>query len=230
MVEYHKIETLYERDNDTHKLKEPLVLKNSVYGIIKTWEFTEKVNGTNVRVDWDPKADFREELEFEGRNQNSQFDPQLLKYLRATFTPEKFQAAFPDGGSVILYGEGFGAGIQKGGIYSKRKQFILFDVLIDRKWWLSWENVKDVARKLNIPTVPFIGEMTLEEATEMVRNGFQTRIPEITGDGDGGPAEGLIGRPVEALFDKKGARLIIKIKTKDFAIATAPKVEAACST
>lgn len=32
----------------------------------------------------------------------------------------------------------------------------------------------------------------------------------------GKDAEGLVGRPLEALFDKKGARLIVKLKTKDF--------------
>ena len=33
-MEYHKIETLYERDEKTFKVK-PGVLKNRVYGIIK---------------------------------------------------------------------------------------------------------------------------------------------------------------------------------------------------
>ena len=53
--------------------------------------------------------------------------------------------------------------------------------------------------------------MALAEATEMVRSGFQTRIGT-----SGKPAEGLVGRPAEALFDKKGHRLIVKLKTKDF--------------
>jgi hypothetical protein len=37
MSEYHKIETLYERDEKTFRLKPELVLKNQVYGAIKTW-------------------------------------------------------------------------------------------------------------------------------------------------------------------------------------------------
>jgi hypothetical protein len=41
--------------------------------------------------------------------------------------------------------------------------------------------------------------------------GFTSQI------GPSHPAEGLVGRPVEALFDKKGHRLIVKLKTKDFA-------------
>jgi hypothetical protein len=80
-------------------------------------------------------------------------------------------------------------------------------------WWLNWENVCDVASKFGVQTAPFIGDMTLEEATEMVRQGFNTRL----GDG-AGQAEGLIGRPAETLFDRKGHRLITKLKTKDFAV------------
>jgi hypothetical protein len=45
----------------------------------------------------------------------------------------------------------------------------------------------------------------------MVRAGFQSRL-----NGGKAKAEGLVGRPAETLFDKKGARLIVKLKTKDF--------------
>ena len=68
-----------------------------------------------------------------------------------------------------------------------------------------------MAAKLHLDVVPFVGDMTLEDATEMVRAGFQSRI-----NGGAMKAEGLVGRPAEALFDKKGSRLIVKLKTKDF--------------
>ena len=42
IMEYPKIETLYERDEQTHRLKPELILKNPVYGDIKTWRWTEK--------------------------------------------------------------------------------------------------------------------------------------------------------------------------------------------
>jgi hypothetical protein len=217
MTEYHKIETLYERDEKTHKLKEPLALKNPVYGIIKTFEWHEKVDGTNIRVAWNH---VEKKTEFGGRTDNAQIDSQLYKWMADTFTPAKLEAVFPDA-DAVLYGEGCGAGIQKGGIYSPTKIVVLFDVLVitspdapnaNTKWWLSRENVLDVASKLGVTTAPYVGEMTLDEATDMVREGFNTRL----GAGEG-QAEGLIGRPVEALFDKKGARIIVKLKTKDFA-------------
>lgn len=52
MSEYHKIETLYERDEQTHRLIEPLVLKNRVYGLVNPWVWTEKIDGTNIRCMW----------------------------------------------------------------------------------------------------------------------------------------------------------------------------------
>ena len=59
--------------------------------------------------------------------------------------------------------------------------------------------------------MPFFGEMTLEDATEVVRAGFPSRL-----NNGAGRAEGLVGRTLEPLFDKKGHRLITKLKTKDF--------------
>ena len=207
MSEYHKIETLYERDEKTFKLKEPLILKNKVYGIIKTWQFTEKIDGTNIRCIWKDGK-----LSFGGKTDNAQIHADLIKYLYEAITPEKLQAAFTTCTDAVIYGEGFGAGIQGGGDYSKDKRFIVFDVLVDGKWWLDWENTCDVANKLGMPVVPFVGEMTLEQASNLVRDGFKSRLGGCTKD-----AEGLVGRPCEALFDKKGHRLIVKLKTKDFA-------------
>lgn len=204
MNEYHKIETLYERDLETFKVK-PEILKNPVYGIIKSWRWTEKVDGTNIRVMWQGGK-----LTFGGKTDNAQIHADLIKYLYETFDPAKLAEVFPDV-DAVLYGEGYGAGIQKGGDLSPTKAFILFDVKVG-DWWLSHNNVADVASKLGIQMVPDYGDMTLEEATECVRVGFLSRL-----NGGKAKAEGLVGRPIEALFDKKGSRLIVKLKTKDFA-------------
>jgi len=214
MSEYHKIETLYERDEKTFRLKPELVLKNPTYGMLKSWQFTEKIDGTNIRCIWKPyhigTGEPTKALSFGGKTDNAQIHADLIKWLYENVSAEKMAEIFPDT-EAVLYGEGYGAGIQKGGDYCQTKKFILFDVLVGGKWWLNWENVCDVAEKLHIETVPFIGEMTLEAATEMVRAGFQSRL-----NGGKAKAEGLVGRPAETLFDKKGARLIVKLKTKDF--------------
>jgi hypothetical protein len=222
MSEYHKIETLYERDEMRHRLKPEMILKNRVYGLIKSWVWTEKIDGTNIRAIWKPAYDVIGEtskaLTFGGKTDNATMHTDLLRWLQEHITPNKMRSVFPEM-EVVLYGEGYGAGIQKGGgLYSATKQFILFDVFVVDTvnsalggWWLSDENMRDVASKLGIDAVPLIGEMTLEEAGSMIRIGFPSRL-----NGGQARAEGMVGRPAEALFDKKGHRLIVKLKTKDF--------------
>ena len=212
MSEYHKIETLYERDDATHRLKQPLVFKNRVYGIVNPWVFTEKIDGTNIRCAW-----HLGKVTFGGKTDAAQIHADLVRWLYEHVTPETCRVAFANHAEehpVVLYGEGYGAGIQKGGgDYSPEKRLILFDVLIadeaGRGWWLSDENVRDVGAKLGLDVVPLVGTMTLSDATEMVRAGFSSRLGKRQ-------AEGVVGRPVEALFDKKGHRLIVKLKTRDF--------------
>ena len=220
--EYHKIETLYERDEKTHRLKPELKLKNPVYGCLKSWHWTEKIDGTNIRVMWAPSP-FPEiakpALTFGGKTDNAQMPADLVKWLYENIAPEKMRAIFPEI-PVVIYGEGYGAGIQKGGgDYSLAKKLIVFDVFVVDLvnsalggWWLNWENTVDVAQKLGLQTVPYLGEMTLEEATEKVRKGFKSQAAIVNSK----DAEGMVGRPLEALFDKKGHRLIVKLKTKDF--------------
>ena len=210
-MEYHKIETLYERDEKTFKVKVG-ELKNRTYSLLKTWHWTEKVDGTNIRAIWQ-----NNKLTFGGKTDNAQIHADLIKWLYENLSIDKLREVFPeeDGlpGDAIIYGEGFGAGIQKGGgDYSPVKRLIVFDVLVANKWWLSYENVCDVTSKLGLDVVPQFGEMTIENATEMVRTGFKSKCAINVSK----MAEGLVGRPLETLFDKKGHRLITKLKTKDF--------------
>lgn len=209
MSEYHKIETAFERDKTTFKVIVDK-LRNPVYGIIKSWLWTEKIDGTNTRIIWKDRK-----LSFGGKTDNAQLPGDLIAHLHDTFYPNKIEEVFPDC-PAIIYGEGCGAGIQKGGgNYSSTKQFIVFDVLVDGIWWLNWENTKDVAFKLGLKTVPFLGEKSLREAVEIVRRGFNSPLAKEQTGADH-PAEGMVGRTIEPLFDKKGHRLIIKLKTKDF--------------
>ena len=225
-TEYHKIETLYERDPQTFVVN-PNVLKNRTFELLKRWVFTEKVDGTNIRAIWNPTDG--ERLKFGGRTANAQIPADLVNWLRTNVLESRLQEVFPDT-SAVLYGEGYGAGIQKvGKEYSAEKKLILFDVLVldsspaiaaasevlhrqvTGQWWLSQENVEDVGRKLGLRVVPVVGEMSLERATEFVRTGFKSLVAETPL-----AAEGLVGRPAETLYDKKGSRLILKLKTRDF--------------
>lgn len=211
-MEYPKIETLYNRDPVTFKII-PGQVRNRAYTLLKYWHWTEKVDGTNIRCIWK-----NGKLSFAGRTDAANLPGDLLSWLYANVWPVKLENTFTNSdllkpADVVLYGEGYGAGIQKvGGMYSPTKKFILFDVLVDGKWWLNHEQICDVSTKLGLEVVPYFGVMSLEAATFRVKNGLESRLAP-----GGFLAEGLVGRPLETLFDKKGARLITKLKTKDFA-------------
>lgn len=73
LKEYHKIETLFERDEKTKKLIEGK-FRNETVEFLKDniWEFTEKIDGTNIRIYWDGHK-----VSFYGRTEKAQI-PQLL--------------------------------------------------------------------------------------------------------------------------------------------------------
>jgi RNA ligase len=214
-MEYPKIETLFNRDKKTFKVI-PTEFRNPVYGSINPWHWTEKIDGMNMRIQYKPlmaqdDSDVDITMSYAGKTDNAQIPGDLFKHVQGLVTAQQMRDVFQKS-DVILYGEGYGAGIQKGGGgYSSTKKFILFDVLVENKWWLDHDNVVDVANKLNIQTVPSIGIMTIEEAMRLVRRGFPSFIGDRTKD-----AEGLVGRPLSGLFDKRGHRVIVKLKTKDF--------------
>ena len=54
MKEYHKIDSLYMREEATKRLL-PGVYRNPAVAYLKDneWTFTEKIDGTNIRVVWD---------------------------------------------------------------------------------------------------------------------------------------------------------------------------------
>lgn len=213
-MEYAKIETLFERDEQF--IVDPSKIKHPVIATIGQWDVTEKIDGTNIRIMMDSKGD----VTYGGRTDRANMHSDLIKYLIGTFTASKMRDAFAREGeplsSVVLYGEGYGAGIQKGGFYRADKAFRLFDVLVDGKWWLDWANTSDVAAKLDIKTVPYLGRWTLQEIVDAVRAGVPSIVSAEENRGKEAMAEGVVARPIETLFDKKGQRLIVKLKTKDF--------------
>lgn len=205
--EYPKIQTIYKRDmaNKGALLEGQWSLPEFEYLAKNPWIFTEKVDGTNIRVMVDI-----DKILFGGRTSAAQIPDNLLARLQEIFFEEKrlLHEMFPTG-NTILYGEGYGGGIQKGGgKYRPDPGFVLFDVKVG-SWWLQREAVRDVAVKLGLDWVPVMGEGTLYEAAERARNGFESRWGDFM-------AEGLVMRPTCELFARNGTRIIAKIKYKDF--------------
>ncbi len=210
MKQYQKIQTAYFRDpENNHKTLLEGTWAKPEFELLKDidWICTEKIDGTNIRIMWDG-----ENVIFGGKTDKAQIPIILISALQDTFTNEKMKACFPDADNVCLYGEGYGKKIQKGGNYlPDRADFILFDVKVG-DWWLNRDANEDVAEKLEISVVPIMGIWKLEEAIEFVKKGFKSTIA----DNKEYIAEGLIMKPVTELFNRKGERVISKIKYKDF--------------
>jgi hypothetical protein len=206
-LEYHKIETLFERDLQTKKLIEGK-FRNETIEFLKDikWQFTEKIDGTNIRILWDGHK-----VTFAGRTDKAQIPAELTNRLVELFGGEVNEQIFEQKFGevpVILYGEGYGAKIQNGGNYKSIQDFILFDVKIAGNWQ-SRETVEDIAKSFNIDVVPIVLEGTIQEGVDFVKTKPKSKI----GTAD---SEGVVGRPTVELLDRCRHRVIVKIKVKDF--------------
>ena len=208
MNEYHKIETLFERDvNGTKKLIEGKFRNETIEFLANNaWVFTEKIDGTNIRIHWDGHK-----VEFAGRTDRAQIPNPLMDYLNNTFgsieAEELFEQKFGES-DVILFGEGYGPKIQNGGAYRDDVSFILFDVQIGDTW-LKRESVEDIARTFGIDVVPIIFTGSLQQAVDYVKTKPKSTIGTAN-------MEGLVGRPAVEMRDRMGRRVIVKIKVCDF--------------
>jgi len=222
MKTYPKINTIFQRDLTTKKStiilgtwSEPEFeyLKDSL------WLGYEKLDGQNVRIQYYPN---RGDMFFKGKEENAKFfegvEQRLSDIFHKSKMTETFSEVFPPNENkpyeVCLYGEVFGANIpaldKPGKIpYLDYIDFRLIDVKIGN-WWLSRDNVKDIASKLNIGTTQLAFKGTLLEAIEFVKGGFPSLINPET------ESEGLVLFPAVQLYNKKGERIITKLKYKDF--------------
>lgn len=212
MKKYASIKTVFDRDPENKYktlIEGQYALPEFEYLKDNTWVFTEKIDGTNIRVMWDGGF-----VKFGGRTDKAQVPTFLLMKLMEHFEDghEMFLAAFEEPMDVCLYGEGYGARIQKGGgnYIPNGVGFILFDVKIGDAW-LERHNVEDITEKLSLDIVPIVGGGSLQDGVEFVREGFTSRIAQTEV-----LAEGLVMRPKVELLTRRGQRVITKIKHKDF--------------
>jgi hypothetical protein len=211
MKPYHKIQTVLKRDPPGGPVTDEYARPEFEYLANLPWIWTEKIDGTNIRVMWLEKEEHTLEITFGGRTDNANMQPNLFERLTEMFTKryDLFPTMFKE--PVCLYGEGFGAGTYKGGgRYSATPNFALFDVKIG-DWWLERANVADIAQKLDLVVAPFLGAGTLPQMIDYVRGGFNS----VWGDF---PAEGIVAQPAVPLVNRHGKRIITKLKCKDFRV------------
>ena len=210
MKTYEKIETIYARDIEGTKKLIPGEYRNETVKYLKDceWIWTEKVDGTNIRVYWDGHS-----VTFGGRTDKAQIPAALVNRLNELFGGEEnaqmFEQTFGEG-EAILFGEGYGKKIQAvGSAYNPDGvDFILFDVCIgdnyqEREW------VEETARAFGVMSVPVVGRGTLEQAVAFVKGHHKSTLGNCE-------MEGVVCRPAMELRDRRGERVIVKIKWQDF--------------
>lgn len=208
MREYIKIETLFNRREDGSKKLIEGDFRNETVEFLKDlpWQFSEKIDGTNIQIRWDGHK-----VWYGGRTERASIPSHLMNKLIELFgsndTEQLFEQKFGET-EVILYGEGYGAKIQRGESYRKDVSFILFDVLIGNIW-LKRESVEDIARAFGIDVVPIVLIGTLQDAVDFVKTHPKSTIGTAN-------VEGVVGRPMVELKDRTGKRVIVKVKVKDF--------------
>lgn len=226
MSYYGKINTLYKRDKAVKgaPIIEGAYVSEEVEALADLrWEATEKIDGTNMSCEYHPGD---EVVIIRGKTDRASIPTHLLQRMQQIFTIEKLEDAFiktNELGEIVaplkveVFGEGYGYKIQKGENYiSQNCDFILFDVRVTtsagEKLWLTRDACEDVAQTLGIAIVPLVGMMTLAEAVECVRKGFVSSIAENRDY----IAEGLVLRAPHGILTRRGERLIVKIKHRDF--------------
>lgn len=233
---YQKINTIFKRDSNN------IIMPDAEFSVpelnwLRNCKFdaTEKIDGTNIRIEVVPMQGEDFEITFEvaykGKTDNAQIPSHLLKHLEETYPAAKVLEALglpenideewllskgykhlEDIPMYTIYGEGYGVKIQKGGNYIKDGVgFIVFDVKVGDMYLLR-DSMEDIAGKLGAPVVPYMGQFTIDEAIEFVKTGFKSTIAENK-DYD---AEGLVLKCPDGLRTRRGERIIFKVKTCDF--------------
>jgi len=213
-TKYEKIKSPFIKDENfknTSELAQKLPRGN--------WKKFEKVDGTNIRIIFDNIDELGKRHVYVGSKNNIlNYDDKNSQYYLNCLTNiniNKLIKYFQDIPNIIvIYGEGYGQGIQKGGIYSLSKDFAVFDIVIGNTYQ-DYEYINKVCvdnQLYQVPYVEDVEELTYFECMDSLKKFQNTLIL----NGNGGKPEGLIYKFEPVLFNKYHERLIFKIKFKDF--------------
>ncbi len=218
-AEYHKINSIQKRyTNGPNKGKFTGEWADPVFEYLQDcqWICREKIDGTNIRIGYTRIDDGSIERKIDGRTDNAQIPSPLYARLEALFPADCsnieniLQLSEEPGAQITLYGEGFGAGIQKGAAYGPA-DFILFDVLVGSSW-LREEAITAIAKGLGVQRVHIYTDVrTLREAIKVVSLDAQ-----LSAFSDVIRPEGMVCVPAVSLKNYRGSRIIAKVKAVDF--------------
>jgi RNA ligase len=212
---YPKINTLWKRDDRNRILVGDFArdeFRELAYDAMFCW--TEKLDGTNTRFYWNG-----EYVTVGGRTDNANWStPVLSTLIDIANQPGVFQSIF---GSkhVVLYGEAFGPGIQKGGGYGDSVMFRPFDLRLGTEDGITSNSpftgrskLAEIAHALGVEPVEILEYGTILTAWNLLlyRSFKSTYLHH--------ELEGIVGRPMTPFYVAKGEALtpvMVKMKYKD---------------
>lgn len=220
-MKYHKINAPFERSKDgpdKGKLISGAWCRQEFGALASShiWLFTEKLDGTNIRLEWGhgwlesfpPAAEFT----IRGRNEESQIPPRLMDALRA-LRPQVCRGLaglFEYPTSVTIFGEGIGPNIQKGGhLYEGGvHDFVAFDVAVNGRYQ-DRDRMIQITDACGLKRARVVGSGTLYDAMNLVTEGLASAHGDRM-------AEGIVARTMPDLYARDGSRVITKIRANDF--------------
>lgn len=236
MIEYPKTENLLARDPDTHKLRLD-EYRDPNFAQIKHWHVTEKIDGTNMRLVYMPRnKGVGQAVEVRGRSDRANVHPDLRAAMIDMFPVDDLSRVFDEfigeqrimeGAAVTIFGEGYGAGIQKGGgLLSPTKTFRMFDVMYHwplteygtseqgtpyKHSWCQPSTVEFLAGELGVPMVPIIIQQAeTQDVIDIVLGGFVSHVAPLAV-----VPEGVVARTDPYLYNERGSRVMFKLKGAD---------------
>jgi hypothetical protein len=225
MRPYASIETVWTRNKETNKLNFG-ELRDPCWDCIKQWTISEKIDGTNIRVIFTLSG-----VEVKGRTDKAQLPPGLEEAVLKCFPDHDAVVAYfteyrgkdlPPEWSVTFYGEGYGAGIQKGGLYRPDKSFRCFDVLLGESMWTADSDMREICFDLKVPAAPWIhyhiGNIarTEEDLIWHFRDWDGFSPTALWDSNQKILPEGIVAKPMQPLFDTRGNRIMWKLTFREF--------------
>ena len=116
---------------------------------------------------------------------------------------------------VVVYGELYGAGCQKGFAYDagQERKFRVFDIMTNGTYW-TFDEIEAQCKDCDVETVPALGRGTF--SMDLVKS-FATGKTTLTLNPDGNIREGVVVRPVEEVpRHPKIGRLILKYISDEY--------------
>ncbi len=227
---YNSIENTYNKD-----FLEKIKLEG--YDAL-SYVVQEKVHGANCCFITDGKeVHFAKRTGFmESGEKFYQYEELLIRYKdRMILLYSRIKEKYPDTESILVYGEMFGGKyphpdvksdsqimcIQKGVLYCPNHEFYGFDIYVrgtDNNRYLSVHESNGLFEEGRFLYAKTLFEGTISECLSYP-NTFQSYIAKWLGlpPIENNICEGVVIRPVEAVFFRNGSRLLLKNKNSKFA-------------